>query len=67
MIQAGNVRWVESIWYAPEARRWIKRDWAWHTTGLGGFASERQREELVSFTRSGKPAQQASQTQRRAE
>ncbi len=49
---ASNVRWVESIWYAPEARRWVKRDWTWSTSSPhGGTYSERQREELLSFSR----------------
>jgi hypothetical protein len=54
----GNVRWVETIWYAPEARRWIKRDWTWtvtHPGEIGGRWSERQVEELIAF----KPAKTA--------
>ena len=61
---AGVVRWVESIWYAPEARRWVKRDWTWNTSGSHFVVSERQLEELVSFTRGGKPPPQSPQAQR---
>jgi hypothetical protein len=60
-----NVRWVESIWYAPEARRWVKRDWTWSTqrNHFGTF-TERRMEELVSVTRAkalaAKPVEAAS-------
>jgi len=47
-----NVRWLESIWYVPEARRWVKRDWTWRTQRPHyGTYTERQTEELVSMSR----------------
>lgn len=49
-----NVRWVESIWYAPEAGRWVKRDYEWDTSlPHGGRFNERTIEQLVSYKRNG--------------
>lgn len=57
-----SMYWRETVWYAPQARRWVKRDWTWDVTYTGAQRmTERQVEQLIAYGREGqKPAGEAA-------
>jgi hypothetical protein len=47
-----STHWIESIWYAPEVGRWVKRDWTSSTTYTQfGRQTERRVEQLTAYRR----------------
>ena len=55
---------IDSVWYAPEVNRWVRREWTGdyqHENSLGKLGGTRRREdwvrwELVSYTPAAGPA-----------